>query len=80
MGLMMLVTSSLMANLYNKFCDHVKELPFGTDICAEDDDYNHFLVMPVFGYFTMLAWVMCKNLFVSLCDSLHIQYVYILYS
>ena len=69
MGIIMLVTSSLMANLYNKFCDYFEDYPIDLDLCGEDDDYRDFLVLPVFGYFTMLAWVRYKSVSVNVASA-----------
>ena len=61
MGILLLVASHLMVDIYVKYCDYL-----------EDSDYDHyyypsecgnhertFLVLPVFGYLTMTIWVRC---------------------
>ena len=69
MGIALLVTSSLMVNIYIKYCDFVLDRPeppdhydYYPEKCGDDE--NHFLVLPLFGFFTMAAWVRyyyCKN-------------------
>ena len=62
MGVMFLITSSMMSDIYAKYCEDLKYMK------DEDDPYNlhddqcgkdqrHFLILPIFGYFTMVAWV-----------------------
>ena len=51
MGIALLVTSSLMANIYVKYCDQ----NYYREKCGDDE--AHFLILPVFGFFTMAAWV-----------------------
>lgn len=60
MAIMLLVTSSLMANIYVKYCDYVKNNTaldnYGfPDKCGDNE--RHFLVLPLFGYFAMITWV-----------------------
>ena len=62
MGIMLLVTSSLMANIYVKYCDNIENLhnndPY--DYPSEcEDNQRAFLALPLFGYFTMIIWVRC---------------------
>ena len=52
MAVYYLITSSLIANLYTRYCDNLDEL--GGE-CDEDDD--KFSIFPVFGFFIMVAWV-----------------------
>ena len=52
MGIALLVTSSLMTNIYIKYCE--SDLNY-YEKCGDDE--AHFLVLPVFGFFTMAAWV-----------------------
>ena len=62
-----------MANLYNKFCDQDQDY-FNNVDCDEDDDYRNFLVLPLFGYFTMLAWVI--NLYEFMCVTVCVHVLY----
>ena len=59
MGVMFLITSSMMSNIYAKYCEHLKDQynPFydNDNHCGELE--KHFLMLPVFGYITMVAWV-----------------------
>ena len=58
MGIMILLTSSLMVNLYTKYCDYIKDHYDNYNYQAKcGKDENHFLILPVFGYFTLCAWV-----------------------
>ena len=67
MGIMLLVTSSKMANLYTKYCDKDYNFvynnndfssPYHHNYQAEcEQNENHFLILPLFGYFTLCAWV-----------------------
>ena len=64
MGIALLITTCLMVNLYIKYCDflndrdpsdHDQDYDYYPDKCGEDE--NHFIILPMFGFFTMLAWV-----------------------
>ena len=58
MGIMLLVTSSLMANIYVKYCDFLKDYDYDYSTkCGEDE--RPFVILPLFGYFTMIIWVRC---------------------
>ena len=46
-----LITSALLANLYSRYCD---EDDTGND-CGDTEE--KFIVLPVFGYICMAAWV-----------------------
>ena len=54
---MLLVTSSLMVELYIKHCDGLKNghSYYDGSQCGEAE--AHFLILPVFGFFTMVVWV-----------------------
>ena len=49
MTIYLLVTSSLLADLYRRYCDQ----DFGE--CGDDE--RNFLTIPLFGYLTMIGWV-----------------------
>ena len=49
MAIYLLVTSSLLADLYRRFCDQ--------DFVECEDDARNFLTIPLFGYLTMIGWV-----------------------
>ena len=51
----MLVTSALLANLYTRYCDDIE--PFSE--CGDDE--RNFLILPVFGFLTMIGWVRDNN-------------------
>ena len=67
MGIALLVTSSLMANLYVKYCDSLQDYwnthtlqpnpsyDYFPEKCEENE--RHFLILPLFGFSTMAAWV-----------------------
>ena len=68
MAIMLLVTSSWMANLYTRYCDYINDYYYNINKnfstayhyyyqakCGKDE--NHFLILPLFGYFTLCAWV-----------------------
>ena len=68
MGVMFLITSSMMNDIYAKYCEYLKDMKdqddrynfyynFHDDECGKD--HRHFLILPIFGYFTMVAWVRC---------------------
>ena len=64
MGVMFLITSSMMSDIYVKYCESLKDpdYPFNNYDDDDDDDLcrkldKHFLMLPIFGYFTMVAWV-----------------------
>ena len=60
MGIMLLVTSSLMANIYVKYCDYLEDQIYDYDYPTKcGDDEKPFVVLPLFGYFTMIIWVRC---------------------
>jgi len=46
-----LITSALLADLYSRYCDEDE-----TGIKCEDDE-KKFIVLPVFGFICMSAWV-----------------------
>ncbi|XP_065905153.1 uncharacterized protein [Dysidea avara] len=50
MAVYLLVTSALLANLYTRYCDEIDEF----SKCEEDE--RRFLVIPVFGFLTMVGW------------------------
>ena len=52
MAVYYLITSSMIANLYTRYCDDKDDRG---DECTEDDD--KFSVFPTFGFFIMVAWV-----------------------
>ena len=57
MGISLLVTSGWMVNLYVKYCDYIKDYHFD-DLppkCGHNE--NHFLILPLLGFITMLVWV-----------------------
>ena len=60
MGMMLLVTSLLMADLYRKYCGYVKDHhtddPY--ELPAECGKHQRqFMILPLFGYSTMTVWV-----------------------
>ena len=67
MGIMLLVASCLMANLYAKYCHYVKHQHSYRPYYPYDDNddyppkcgYNehYFLMLPLFGFITMVVWV-----------------------
>ena len=63
MGVMLLVTSSMMANIYVKYCNYLKDHaydynPYYYSLPAEcGEDEKHFVILPLFGYFAMIVWV-----------------------
>ena len=44
-----------MANLYTKYCDYLEDYYEYEKECGQDE--KHFLILPLFGYFTLCAWV-----------------------
>ena len=80
-GIMLLSTSTVMASLYTKYCD--KDYYYNNnDFSAPYHYYNqaecdqnekHFLILPLFGYFTLGTWV---RLIVSYNDILTYVYNY----
>jgi len=58
MGIFWLVTSSLLAFLYNEFCDELEDQP-GDQECTDTDE--KFIATPVLGFFCMIGWV--RNLY-----------------
>ena len=58
MGVMFLITSSMMSSIYEKYCSYMEDHD-------DNDDYDdqcgklekHFLILPILGYFTMVTWV-----------------------
>lgn len=52
MAVYYLITSSLIANLYTRYCDDKD----GTNDECDDDD-RKFTIFPVFGFFIMVSWV-----------------------
>ncbi|XP_065896346.1 uncharacterized protein [Dysidea avara] len=48
MSVYLLVTSALLANLYTSFCDEESEE------CGDDE--RNFLVLPLFGFLTLIGW------------------------
>ena len=59
MAIYYLITSSLMSDLYTRYCDDK------ADDCTEDDD--KFSVLPTFGFFIMVAWVSVADCISSAC-------------
>ena len=63
MGIMLLVTSSLMVDIYVKYCDyvenHINPYPYHLYPSKCGHHETPFLVLPVFGYSTMVIWVKC---------------------
>ena len=73
MGILLLVTSSLMVDIYVKYCHYLEEQHPEYDSYHRyyhhyNDDYSQpkcgdrerpFVVLPVFGYITMVTWVRC---------------------
>ena len=65
MGIMLLLTSSLMANLYVEYCRYVKHHSYRHYYPYYENDYplncghneQHFLMLPLFGFITMVVWV-----------------------
>ena len=62
MGIALLVTSCLMVNIYIRYCDYLddqSDYRYHNYNLPEDcgDDENHFIVLPLFGFSTMAAWV-----------------------
>ena len=60
MAIMLLVTISLMADLYRKYCGYVKDHPTNDPyelpaVCGKHQ--RQFMILPLFGYFTMIVWV-----------------------
>ena len=60
MGISLLVTSSWMVSLYVKYCDYIKDYHYDyfddfPPKCGHNE--NHFLILPLFGFITMLVWV-----------------------
>lgn len=47
-----LITSALLADLYERYCDNIEDA--GGE-CSDDDE--KFIVIPVFGFVCMGAWV-----------------------
>ena len=47
-----LITSALLADLYERYCDNIED---GGGECSDDDE--KFIVIPVFGFVCMGAWV-----------------------
>ena len=78
MFIMFLVTSSLMADLYRKFCDYVQDInkPFLPVECGEHQ--RSFMTLPLFGYFTMIVWVRLyiKASYIARCIIM-IMYIYV---
>jgi len=54
MGVYMLITSSLIANLYTRYCDNLEDN--GLE-CDEDRGDTKFTIFPVFGFFILVVWV-----------------------
>ena len=66
MGIMLLVTSSLMVDIFVKYCNYLegenhRYNPHYFYIPSSECDENvrPFVVLPLFGYFTMMIWVRC---------------------
>ena len=60
MGLMFMITSSMMSSIYERFCSYIKDhndYYYGFDKHECEEPVKHFLILPILGYFTMLAWV-----------------------
>ena len=55
MAIYLLVTSALLANLYNKYCDYGDYWSYEVIKCGDDE--KHFLVLPIFAFLTMAGWV-----------------------
>ena len=49
----------MMSNIYVKYCESLKDrddpYDYYDDQCGKLE--KHFVILPVFGYFTMVAWV-----------------------
>ena len=70
MGTALLITSGLMINLYAKYCDYVNHQDppdhdqhiddYSGNNCEEDE--NNFIVLPLFGFLTMAAWVRARQI------------------
>ena len=65
MTVYLLVTSSLLADLYSKYCDQ--------EFVECGYDERHFLTIPLFGFLTMIGWVrqsvhMCVSYGNGACD------------
>ena len=69
MAIALLMTSSLMIILYTNYCDFLNQ---SDDVCEGEDLYGnyprnyppecgdneaHFLILPMFGFAAMVAWV-----------------------
>ena len=50
-----LITNSMMANLYQRYCDHLEDDNNDNTEC--DDDDEKFVTLPVIGFICMGAWV-----------------------
>ena len=89
MGIMLLVTSSLMVDIYVKYCDDLEDGSHhynnyyyyyyyrhnnnSPSSCGEDE--RPFVVLPVLGFCTMIIWVRClQNHAESICSYM-IKYV-----
>ena len=55
MAIYLLVTSALLTNLYNKYCDY-DYWPY-EEVIECGDDEKRFLILPIFGFLTMAGWV-----------------------
>lgn len=58
MSIMLLVTSSLMANLYVVYChylEHQQPYYYDPPKCGQNDE-RYFLILPIFGFITMVVW------------------------
>ena len=78
MGIMLLVTSSLMVDIYVKYCDDLEdESPHrksyyyyyrhnnnSPSSCGKDE--RPFVVLPVLGFCTMIIWVRCLKAYVAM--------------
>ena len=74
MGTALLVTSCLMVNMYIKYCDYLldhNDQPYYPNHYKKcGDDEAHFIILPVFGFFTMAAWVRIKYCYCKQVDVL----------
>ena len=66
MAIALLMTSSLMIILYANYCDFLNRYRPSDDLCADNyadyppncgDNETHFLILPLFGFSAMVAWV-----------------------
>ena len=60
----------MIANLYTRYCNRKDD---NGDECSEDDD--KFTVLPVFGFFIMVAWVSDVNIEYSYVHAWSTSYV-----